>query len=251
MSIEKTSAVVLSLMPYRESSVIATFFTPEHGRINCIAKGIKRRSKSTVPLERGFLVESIIYTKNGRDLHTVADIQISDYYPHIRADLHKIAIRDAAFELLVKSGIFCDPHPELFGLLKRYLDVLGMVTRNEECFILLCQFYFTVARVLGFGIHFDSCIVCGKSVLNGRGGFLIVESGGLECIDCSKRNSVPDTFIDNATLQSLTGTTACTLLSNKELIKLVRIAASYCRFHMEIRHEFKALEFIEQMTLSL
>lgn len=247
MSIQKTSAVILSIMPYRESSAIVTLYTSDYGRISGIAKGIKRRLKYAVPLERGFLVDLLIYNKNNRDLHTLADIQIAQYYPQIRDDLYKTAIRDAAFELLIKSVLLSDSHPELFSLLNKFLEILQITESKERCFFLLWKFYFKVADLLGFAIHLETCRICGQSSLIANGGFLIIESGGLYCTQCASKRPATDTFVNGEVLRSIIGSSSPASINHRELMRVTKIAASYCRFHLDIKNEFKTLQFIEQM----
>lgn len=249
MGIQKTSAVILSIFPYRESSAILTLYTNDHGRVSGIAKGVKRPSKGQASLERGFLVDLILYIKNNRDLHTLADIHIIEYYPLIRVDLYKTAIRDAAFELILKSVVLSESHPELFLLLNEFLEALQSIDTTENCFVLLWKFYFKTAELLGFAMHFESCRNCGQSQLIHKGGFLAVESGGLYCTHCAGKKSLTDTYIDSTVLQKLTGSSSPLNISSRELIRLTKLIVSYCRFHLDIKPDFKTVEFIEQMGL--
>lgn len=249
MGITKTRAIVLSIIPYRESSVIVNLYTSDHGRISGIAKGIKRKSKNSIPLERGSVIELLIYIKNNRDLHTLADIQILDYFPDIRCDLSKTAIRDAAFELILKAVILTEPHPELFQLLQLFLQNLQATDKKEPCFLFLWKFYIQTAELLGFAPDFNTCKICGKSEFLVNGGFLILERGGLYCKCCSEKLLLSNTFIDGAILHIIKGMDKfLPVMTNRELIRLTRIFTSYCRFHLDIPHEFKTIEFIEQMV---
>ncbi len=247
MGIQKTSAVILSMLPYRESSAIVPLYTNEYGRVNGIAKGVRKRSKNALPLERGFLVDLILYIKQGRDLHTLADINICDYYPVIRGDLYKTAIRDAAFELLLKSVMASEPHPELFSLLQQFLSSLQSTDITEN-FAFLWKFYLKTAELLGFAVRLDCCRCCGREILISEGGFLAVENGSLYCCRCGANRSLPETYIQGAVLQKLNGSSSPLQLHSDELIRLTRLAASYCRFHLDIHPEFKSLKFIEQIA---
>lgn len=234
------------MLPYRESSVIVTLYTNEFGRVNGIAKGVRKRSKNSLPLERGFLVDLILYVKQGKDLHTLADINIYDYYPGIRGDLYKTAIRDAAFELLLKSVMASESHPELFSLLQQFLTLLQSTDITEN-FALLWKFYLKTAELLGFAVHLDCCRCCGREILPSEGGFLLVESGSLYCGRCGVNQVSPESYIQGTVLQKLNGSTSPMELPSDELMRLTRLAASYCRFHLDIRPEFKSLKFIEQI----
>jgi len=64
---------------------------------------VRRSPQMPLVLERGLLVELVLYMKPNRDLHTIGQISVAKYYPSIRFDLGKLALRDAAFELILKS----------------------------------------------------------------------------------------------------------------------------------------------------
>jgi DNA repair protein RecO len=250
MAIEKTSAVVLSLMPYRESSFIAILYSNTHGLIHGMAKGVRRHTKGVAPLERGFLVDLLVYVKGNRDLHTLGDIQISEYYPQIRENLQKAALRDTAFELLLRSVTLSDSHPELYGFLTAFLSSLQLISGRGESFILLWNFYYGVAQLLGFSPHFDHCFLCGTAAVLDNGGYLIIENGGICCKSCVADTSSANTFIDAFILQRFAGKgIVLRSIPPGELLRLTRIAVSYCRFHLDIGHDFKTVEFLEQMML--
>ena len=121
MSAEKTDSVILSVAPYRETSCILRLFTHTHGLVHGIAKGARGGGKSSTPLDRGFLLESLLYYKPNRELHTLGSPHVTNFFPAIRSDITKSALRDVALELYLKSITQSEPHPELFELLVSFL----------------------------------------------------------------------------------------------------------------------------------
>jgi DNA repair protein RecO len=254
MSIEKTTALILSVLPYRESSCILYLFTRTHGLMHGIAKGILKQDKrmSNRP-ERGFLCESNMYVRNNRELHTLADFQVTDYYPSIRGNLVRTAFRDAGFELVLKSVTVTDPHPELFDLLTAFCSSLGS-SAPRDCYPVLWSFYIQFCTLLGFGLTLDECVVCRKP-FNGNGPcFCVIEMGGLVCSECSRqfhgRQLIPGAYLPilrDARFESVRCQTADTPAA--DLLRLTLLLASYCRYHFEIRSEFATLEFIRELKL--
>ena len=84
MGAEKTKALILQVLPYRESSCILYLFTEKHGLIHGIAKGIRRKKSKQDLIERGFLVELIVYIRPHRELHTLSSIHVLEFFSAVR-----------------------------------------------------------------------------------------------------------------------------------------------------------------------
>jgi len=87
--------------------------------VHGIAKGVRRGGgKSTpTPLDRGLLLEALLYHRPNRELHTLGGLHVTNFFHGIRADITKSALRDIAIELYLKTITEPSPHPELFELL--------------------------------------------------------------------------------------------------------------------------------------
>lgn len=131
MAIDKTKAFVLKTLPYRETSGIFYLLTERQGISHGIAKGIRKKKTSASFVERGFLIETLLYSRPHRELHTLGDIHIVNYYPAIREDLIKSALRDAVFETLLINVSAGFPVPELFSLVTRFLVCLERQKRKH------------------------------------------------------------------------------------------------------------------------
>ena len=103
MTVDKTKAFVLQATPYRESSCLVYLYSDRHGLVHGIAKGVRGKKAGQFCLERGFLVELLLYAKPHRELHTIAGVSVVGFYPGIRTNLYKNAVRDVAFEVIMKS----------------------------------------------------------------------------------------------------------------------------------------------------
>jgi DNA repair protein RecO len=252
MSVEKTTGYVLKTLPFRESSGIFNLLTENHGLIHGLAKGIRRKKASASFLERGFLIETLLYIKPHRDLCILGDIRILTFFPKTRVDLIGNAVRDAMFEMILATVSVGHPYPELFQMLTRFLDFLE--DHNGSCPkpILLWIFYQNFASIMGFGCNLANCVICKKTLSNLPGGYLVIEKGGFACECCAQKKDKGN-FVQKKALEFLNP--GGISLYNKELLpfsseefrRLTRLFASYCQYHCDNHFEHKALAFLDSL----
>jgi DNA repair protein RecO (recombination protein O) len=257
MTIEKTHALILSVMPYRESSSIAALLSRSHGRVSGIAKGVRRSSKAPLVLERGLVVELFLYVKPHRDLHTIADPSVIDYFPAIRADLGRLVLRDAALELILRSTAASETHPELFDFAVEFLDRLEKLPNGPSHSGALWGFFYGWARLLGFRLDLDHCLRCRGCGVTQQGGLLAIEKGGLVCTNCAPAAAAAPSFLPGEVIALLLEGERADharlrgpMLSPLEQMRITRLLADYCRYHLDIRGELKSLGFLEGLMKS-
>ncbi len=249
MGAEKTKAIVLQILAYRESSCILHLFTEKHGLVHGIAKGIKRRKSRQDILERGFHVEMIIYIREHKELYTLGATQIVDFFPSLRGSLVKTALRDAAFETVISAVTQTDYHPELYDLLCRFLHHLEHSSEQECHPFALWLFYHRFSQHMGFGLDFKRCISCTAEFE--QKAWLSINKGGLECSGCAA-NKHGDLLIPAPVLSFLLRGSPDPLALRRMIKpeaakKITRLLADYCRYHFDIRREYKALAFLDEM----
>jgi DNA repair protein RecO (recombination protein O) len=250
MGAEKTGALVLKILPYRESSSILYLFTEAHGLIHGIAKGIRRSKSRQDTLERGYGIELIVYNKPTRDLHTVSGIHVIEYFPSLRTNLVKSALRDAAFEMILAAITATDVHSELYEFFMKFLGYLDSSAAKECHPFALWLFCHRFARHMGFGLDVHHCIACGRELAEDAA--LSVNKGGLECVSCRKniheRFTVPHAVITWLRHGSPKPRQLRAVLSPAELKTLTHLLTDYCRYHFDTQKEFKALAFLDEMA---
>ena len=123
----KDEAFVLKTQDYRDTSLLATFFTRSHGKVRGIVKGIRdTRARFGSTLEPFSLNEILFYKrKRGGDLHLVTQVECLDLMTPIREDLDRLAYASYFTELLDALTEIEDPAPEVFDLMKEALVFLS------------------------------------------------------------------------------------------------------------------------------
>ena len=121
----KTEAVVLRSIRYGEADRILHLYTPHHGRVGAIAKGVRRaRSRFGARLEPFFHVGAMLHEGRG-ELLTVTGADTIAAHPGLRdraATLDAAALACDAVSRLFESS---EPHPEVFRLLANQLALLS------------------------------------------------------------------------------------------------------------------------------
>src|SRR5437763_6245527 len=109
----KTEAVVLRSIRYGEADRILHLYTPNHGRVGAIAKGVRRaRSRFGARLEPFFHVRAVLHEGRG-ELHTVTGADTVAAHPGLRehaATLDAAALACVAVFRLFDTSV---PHPEV------------------------------------------------------------------------------------------------------------------------------------------
>ncbi|MET0926263.1 MAG: DNA repair protein RecO, partial [Solirubrobacterales bacterium] len=120
----KTEAVVLRSIRYGEADRILHLYSASRGRINAIAKGVRKpRSRFGGRLEPFFRLDLVLY--EGRsDLLTVTSVETVAAHPRLRE--HAGALDGAARACEAVARIFDDgdPHAGVYHLLANELALL-------------------------------------------------------------------------------------------------------------------------------
>jgi DNA repair protein RecO (recombination protein O) len=120
----KTEAVVLRSMRFAEADRILHLYTAARGRVNAIAKGVRRTgSRFGGRLEP--LTHAALMLHEGRgELHTVSGADIVRSHSAVRERAHSLAVATIGAEAVLKLYVEPDPQPQVFAGLARFLDVL-------------------------------------------------------------------------------------------------------------------------------
>jgi len=90
MSIHKTETIILNRRDFRETSIIANFYTRDFGKLSGILKGIKTEpSKFASTLEPFSYNEIIFYRKRNSSLHLISQCDTKDNFDKIRQSIFK------------------------------------------------------------------------------------------------------------------------------------------------------------------
>ena len=117
----RTEAIVLRQRPLAEADKVCVLFTPLHGRIEAVAKGV-RRSRSRLAGHVEPLTRSRFLIARTRSLDIITQAETVDAFPALHAELDRLGLALCAAELVDR---FTDTAADVGALYRLLLDTLG------------------------------------------------------------------------------------------------------------------------------
>lgn len=180
----KTEAIVLKTVDFSESSLIATLFTRDHGKIHVLAKGgrrIKGPFESALDLLAQVLVTYIAKRGDVLDLLTESKLlkryrPDQDNFPGLYAGYYVIELIDA---MTVENN----SAPEIYDLTAETLD---MLSAGEDVLPCVMRFEWQLLELIGAFPMLDQCVQCGCEMPENREKTMTFAplEGGFVCSKC-------------------------------------------------------------------
>lgn len=171
--IKKIEGIVLTEVPYKESSKIINILTPEYGIIGVIARGTKQvkniLSGVTSKLSYGYF--HINYKENG--LSRLMEVDIIDNFKNIRKDINLTSY--SLYLLELSDRVFKhDNNKEIYELL---IASLKKINEGFDYKVITNIFELKMLDYLGIRPVVDACVNCGRkteivTISSYRGGYL-------------------------------------------------------------------------------
>jgi DNA repair protein RecO (recombination protein O) len=175
----KTRGIVMRARNLGEADRIVTLFTEERGKLDAVAKGV-RRAKSHVAGKLEFASEALLGVHRGRNLDVIASAEIARSHWEALVDPAKYAVAHLLVELV---DAFCEPDlalPEVYALLQ---GALAALARSGDPPALVPRFELRLLGALGLAPEAETCLRCGAT-LGGAAAWADLEAGGLTCEAC-------------------------------------------------------------------
>ena len=180
----QTGAIIIKEVKLGEADRILTFYTPHLGKIQGVAKGVRRpRSKMAGHLE--LLTHSTVSLARGRNLDTVTGSQTIDSFLPLKSDLELTSYALYAIELINQfTPDSVENHP-LFQLL---LETMHHLCRGSNSEVFLRSFELHLLELVGYRPQLGRCISC-RLPLKPVTSYFSPTAGGILCPGCSNSQS--------------------------------------------------------------
>ncbi len=178
-------SIVLKRVKFGDTSIIATLFTREQGKISVIAKGaraFKSNRGLAAALEPLNRIEAVVLSKSTRDIQILSSAEIIEDFYSIKQDYDRMeaATRIALhldrnlFEKDISASIWAD----LLSALENISTCEVESIRSVEL-----KFRADLLASSGFAPFIQACSICGKTDF--QAGFFSASHGGLLCPECA------------------------------------------------------------------
>ena len=181
MKIISTDGIVVSSIPFKESSRIINILTKDMGIVGCIVKGCKSlKSKLRLPSEKfAYGTFHFYYKENG--LSTLIEADIKNYFINIKSDIMRISYMSYLCELA--TNVFRESNNnEVYEIL---INALLKIEDGFDSKIITNIVEMQYLNYIGISLCLDSCVNCGSTKVV----TLSTSRGGYICSNC--RNNEP------------------------------------------------------------
>jgi DNA repair protein RecO (recombination protein O) len=177
----QTEAIIIKKTKLGEADRILTLYTPDLGKIQAVAKGVRRpRSKMAGHLE--LLTHSLVSLARGRNLDTVTGSQTIDGFLPLKSDLELTSYALYIVELTEQFTADHDENRPLFELLLKTLHCLCQETDRE---LTLRYFELRLLDLTGYRPQLGQCVSCHQP-LKPETNFFSPRAGGMLCPGCQR-----------------------------------------------------------------
>ena len=184
MPLLATDAIVLHSFDYMETSRILRLVTREAGVQSALAKGARRaQRKYGSALDLFAEGAAQLYTKEGRDLHTMSSFDVVRARPELAADLGRFTGASAIAELTLRFSPRDEAHPSLYEAVVAVLDALGRAEPGTTRQVGVAGTWRIIGE-LGFAPALDGCAVCHADVPRDAAAMFSHPAGGVLCARC-------------------------------------------------------------------
>ena len=148
--LHKTKALVLSYIPYRETSIIVKMYTEKFGLQSYVVNSVRtpKGKQKAAFFQSLTLLELVVYFKENRDLHRISEIKCSHPLQSIPYDISKTTQAIFINEILLKTLKEHSPNKELFLFLYQSVLVLDEPAFSDSIFHI--KMMIKLSKYLGF-----------------------------------------------------------------------------------------------------
>jgi DNA repair protein RecO (recombination protein O) len=180
----RTSAVCLRAIDWSETSQVLRFFTPEQGKISCVAKGAKRKKSAFLaPFEILAVYDLIRIEKRPGTLDILTAAERVRTFPRLRASYPRFVAACYGAEFVDEFCADALPVDDLYDLLVELLERLEAGVAVPDA---VFSFEARALRALGFYPRLRECGACRKAAAR-PDLYFSVRDGGALCPECRPR----------------------------------------------------------------
>jgi len=185
-----TDAINLRSYDLSDADKIVVMYSRDKGLIRSVAKGVKR-PKSKLGARMDSLTANTLMFSRGRNLDTVCQAQTINSFRKIREDMLKLMFSSYISEIVANFGVENDPGAEeTYKLLYSALERISNACEKKDIILSVIKFQLKMMLIAGIIPEFDTCLCCGKRIINNEM-YFSKERGGVFCPECNEKYHIP------------------------------------------------------------
>jgi len=242
----QTEAIIIKKTKLGEADRVLTLYTPDLGKIQAIAKGVRRpRSKLAGHLE--LLTHSLVSLARGRNLDTVTGSQTINSFLPLKSELRLTSYALYTAELVNQ---FTADHIENRPLFRLLLETMQQLCQAGDNELVLRYFELNLLNEVGYRPQLQQCVACRQPLQPVINSFCS-SAGGMLCSDCQQSQPVTRPLSVNALkvlrlLQNSDYNTISKLKVNSQLAQeLEATIRGYLRYLLE--REVKSAAWLDTL----
>ena len=175
----QTEAVIIKKTKLGEADRILTLYTPDLGKIQAVAKGV-RRPKSKMAGHLELLTHSLVSLARGRNLDTITGSQTINSFLTLKSDFGLTSYALYVTELVNQ---FTADHVENHPLFQLLLETMQQLCQGGNSELVLRYFELHLLNEVGYRPQLQQCIACHQPLEPVINSFCS-SAGGMLCPDC-------------------------------------------------------------------
>ncbi len=182
MALIKTKGLVIKEQPYKEQDKILTIFTEDEGKIQCIARGVRRQKSGLLASTQIFAYSEFVYYP-GKNFGIINQSDLIEAFYPLRNDLTKMALSAYLLDLIYNAFEFYQKSPEILKLLLAVLFYIS-AGKAQNDLVLVAAFQMKLVSYLGYRPVLEACCSC----QNDQDLCLFsIENNGVICSSCREQ----------------------------------------------------------------
>jgi len=190
----QTEAIIIKKTKLGEADRILTFYTPDLGKVQGVAKGVRKpKSKMSGHLEL-LTYSKVLLTKGRGSLDTITGCQAVESFLPLKSDLDLCACALYATELVNQFGVERQENRHLFNLLLELMQALSNIPVGSletagrlASDGLLRYFEVHLLEAVGYRPQLQQCVSCRQSLPPASINYFSISAGGVVCSMCKPK----------------------------------------------------------------
>lgn len=185
MAIQSTEAIVLNRRDFRETSILATFYSRDFGKVKGILKGVRaEKTRYGSSAELFGLNKIVFYEKSKGEFNNITQCDLIEGFFGIRKSLKAIAFASYLAELV---DTLTEPNEKNLQVYELLYKSFKLLSAGEEPNKVVRIFELRFLSSLGFAPTLNSCINCGLGI--SKEARFSLRRGGMLCERCLREDS--------------------------------------------------------------